>query len=166
MTAPHPMVETWRGPLPESLHAGHAVICDGSGQTVAAWGNPDAIIYPRSSAKMMQALPMVEAGVRLSSERLALACASHEGADSHVAHVRAWLDDLDLADNDLLCGTEASRDRKLRMQHDPRRRSALPDAQPMLGQACGLFAFQPPSGQRRELCRPGPSRAESRARCP
>ncbi|HSF92413.1 MAG TPA: asparaginase, partial [Paracoccaceae bacterium] len=57
-----PMVEVWRGEMIESLHTGHAVVCDPSGEILHAWGAPETIIYPRSSVKMLQALPMVESG--------------------------------------------------------------------------------------------------------
>ena len=57
-----PMVELWRGDLLESAHLGHAVICDDKGQVIESWGNPRAVIYPRSSCKMIQALPLVESG--------------------------------------------------------------------------------------------------------
>ncbi len=56
-----PVAELWRGGLPESTHLGHAVICDSRG-IVEAWGNPAAVIFPRSSCKMIQALPLVESG--------------------------------------------------------------------------------------------------------
>ena len=84
MTQPVAMTELWRGPLLESLHLGHAVICDDSGQIVQSWGDPDVTIYPRSSAKMIQGLPLITSGAAakygLNSEHLALACASHSGA--------------------------------------------------------------------------------------
>ncbi len=35
-----PMVELWRGGRVESVHSGHAVICDEAGQIVEAWGEP------------------------------------------------------------------------------------------------------------------------------
>jgi len=63
---------------------------------------------------MLQALPMVEAGVKLPPERLALACASHEGAVVHTEAVRAWLSDIGCGDGDLVCGNEAPRDRGLK----------------------------------------------------
>ncbi|MGC9417676.1 MAG: asparaginase [Rhodovulum sp.] len=110
-----PMVEVWRGGMAESRHRGHAVICDATGAVVRAWGEPDAVILPRSSVKMIQALPLVESGAAdaagLGSEELALACASHEGAPMHVARVAAWLDRLGLAEADLRCGAQPTRDR-------------------------------------------------------
>ncbi|WP_323783065.1 asparaginase [Leisingera sp.] len=110
MAKPVPMAEVWRGPLLESLHLGHAVICDASGQVVRSWGDPDAVIYPRSSAKMIQALPLITSGAAarygLTSEQLALACASHNGAHIHTVRVNSWLDQLGLGDDDFRCGPQ------------------------------------------------------------
>lgn len=115
MAEPVPMVDVWRGGMVESRHRGHAAICDASGQLVAAWGDPQAVILPRSSCKMVQALPLVESGAAdaaaLGSEELALACASHEGAPLHVTRVARWLDRLGLSEADLRCGPQPSRDR-------------------------------------------------------
>ncbi|NSX54230.1 asparaginase [Parasulfitobacter algicola] len=115
MTHPAPLVDIWRGDLLESQHTGHAVICDDTGQIVDAWGDPDAVIFPRSSCKMVQALPLIESGAAdafgLSDEHLALACASHQGAAIHTDRVSRWLDDLDLGDADLRCGPQAPADR-------------------------------------------------------
>lgn len=110
MTNPVPMAEIWRGPLLESLHLGHAVVCDDSGQIVRSWGNPDAVVYPRSSSKMIQALPLITSGAAekfgLTSEQLALACASHNGAQIHTSRVNAWLSQLGLTDTDFRCGPQ------------------------------------------------------------
>lgn len=114
MTAPVPLVEIWRGPLLESLHLGHAVICDSGGGIVQAWGDPDALIYPRSSCKMLQALPLITSGAAdrygLTPEQMALACASHSGAESHTSRVIAWLEQLGLSDSDFRCGPQEPSD--------------------------------------------------------
>ncbi len=39
MTQPVPLAEIWRGEFLESVHLGHAVICNGAGEIVQAWGN-------------------------------------------------------------------------------------------------------------------------------
>ncbi|WP_425051893.1 asparaginase [Psychromarinibacter sp. S121] len=108
------LVEVWRGELLESSHLGHAVVCDSTGAIVEAWGDPDRIIYPRSSAKMIQGLPLVESGAAdaagLTTEHLALACASHQGAPEHTERVERWLSDLGMTDADLRCGEEFPRD--------------------------------------------------------
>ena len=113
-----PMVELWRGGMLESSHMGHAVICDASGGIVQAWGDPAAVIFPRSSCKMLQALPLIESGaadaVGLTPEQLALACASHMGAAVHTDMVTRWLADLGLAESDLRCGPQEPDDRAAR----------------------------------------------------
>lgn len=112
------LVEVTRGDLVESVHFGHAVVADASGDIVAAWGDPAALIYPRSSCKMLQALPLVESGAasahRLNTTHLALACASHQGAAMHSDGVAAWLADLGLAEADLRCGPQMPDDRQAR----------------------------------------------------
>jgi len=122
-----PVLEVWRGDLLEGTHLGHAVICDASG-VVEAWGNPQAVIYPRSSAKMIQALPLIETGAAdargLSQAHLALACASHRGGQVHVDLAGRWIADLGLAESDLRCGAHepgdlTERDRLIRAGEKP-----------------------------------------------
>ncbi|MEJ8561841.1 asparaginase [Yoonia sp. GPGPB17] len=116
MANPVDLVEVWRGDLLECIHQGHAVACDDTGQIVESWGDPTALIYPRSSAKMIQALPLLEsgAGAGLTDEQLALACASHQGAAIHTDRVKAWLDDLGLSDDAFRCGPQMPDDRDAR----------------------------------------------------
>ena len=108
------LVEAWRGGRLESRHRGHAVICDAGGTIRAAWGDPGSIVFPRSSCKMVQALPLAESGAELTPEQLALACASHHGARIHTARVDRWMGDLGLTDDAFRCGPEAPRDRETR----------------------------------------------------
>jgi len=114
MPNPHPMTELWRGGMLESTHLGHAVICDSTG-VVEVWGDPAAIIFPRSSCKMIQALPLIETGaadaVGLTDAHLAFACASHQGEARHVKLAGDWLTTLGLAEPDLRCGAHEPYDR-------------------------------------------------------
>lgn len=114
MVAAVPMVELWRGGRLESSHMGHAVICDANG-IVESWGDPSAVIYPRSSCKMLQALPLLESGAAnafgLTDAQVALSCASHQGAALHTGMVAKWLADLGLAEADLRCGSHEPYDR-------------------------------------------------------
>jgi len=116
MSSAVPMAEIYRGDFLESVHYGHAVIAHASGEVIEALGDPDQVMLPRSSIKMMQALPLLESGAGdgLSEERLALACASHSGEARHVERVSRWLGDLGLDEHALCCGPQASRDRELR----------------------------------------------------
>lgn len=107
------LIELWRGGQRESLHCGDAVVCDTKG-VVEAWGRPGQIVFPRSSCKMIQALPLIESGAAdaagLTDRQLALACASHSGARMHVDAVGQWLHGLGLGEPDLRCGCHMPRD--------------------------------------------------------
>ena len=109
------LCEIWRGDFMESRHMGHAVVCGPDGEVVEAWGDPDKVVLPRSSAKMIQGLGLVESGAAdaagLTPEHLALACASHEGAAIHTDPVTRWLSELGLGDGDLRCGPQMPNDR-------------------------------------------------------
>ena len=110
-----PMVELWRGGLLESAHVGHAVICDEHGAIVESWGNPAEVIFPRSSCKMIQALPLIESGAAdaagLTEPHIAFACASHWGSALHTTLARTWLEGLGLSESDLRCGSHEPTDR-------------------------------------------------------
>jgi len=109
-----PMVELWRGGLLESTHLGHAVICR-EGEIVEAWGQPETVIFPRSSCKMVQALPLVESGAAdafgLTQAQLALSCASHQGARLHAGMAEDWLRGIGLGEPDMRCGAHEPYDR-------------------------------------------------------
>lgn len=112
------MIELHRGPFVESIHSGDGVIATASGEVVASWGNPEAVVLPRSSVKMIQAVPLLESGAAerfgVSDEELALACASHQGAEIHTRRVAAWLERVGYGEADLLCGAQPPRDRPAR----------------------------------------------------
>ena len=122
-----PVAELWRGGVLEGVHLGHAVICDAGG-VVEACGNPQAVIFPRSSCKMVQALPLLETGAAaargLTPAHLALSCASHQGAALHVEMAGRWIADLGLGESDLRCGAHepldhAERDRLICSHEKP-----------------------------------------------
>ncbi len=142
MPSPHKMVELWRGGLLESAHSGHAVIW-GPGGIEAAWGDPDTVIFPRSSCKMIQALPLVETGAAdalgLTEAHLAFACASHQGEGRHVRMAEDWLAAIGLSEPDLRCGAHEPYDR------DERNRLIKTDSTPCQlhnncsGKHCGFL---------------------------
>lgn len=112
------LAEVWRGDMVESVHYGHAVVTDARGAVLAEWGDPGTLIYPRSSCKMIQALPLLESGAAkaagLGPEHLALACASHQGAAIHTERVTDWLATLGLGEADLRCGPQIPNDKTAR----------------------------------------------------
>lgn len=108
MPDPVCLVEVTRGPLVESRHYGHAVVADRRGAVVAAWGDANAVVYPRSAIKALQALAIVESGAAdryaVSPEELAVAMASHHSEHRHHLVVKGWLDRLGLPVSALACG--------------------------------------------------------------
>ena len=96
-----PLARVRRGDLVESVHLGHLVALSPSGDRVLEVGDPDAVMFPRSALKPLQAVAMVRCGLELDGELLALASASHSGEDGHQDGVRrilagAGLDDAAL----------------------------------------------------------------------
>jgi L-asparaginase II len=86
-----PVAVATRSGMDESVHHGAAVVLAADGSIVWSVGDPDVAIYPRSSNKPMQADAMLRLGLELTSEQLALACASHDGTPRHVDVVRTTL---------------------------------------------------------------------------
>lgn len=96
-----PVAITDRSGFDESRHHGVVVAIDRDGEVVTRIGDIDAAIYPRSSNKPMQADAMVRLGWAPTSEQLALACASHDGTDRHVAVALSTLTDAGLTESAL-----------------------------------------------------------------
>jgi L-asparaginase II len=61
-----------RGGITESLHLGHLIVLNADGSTYLSKGSPELPIYPRSAVKSIQASAMLKAGLRVSSEELAI----------------------------------------------------------------------------------------------
>jgi L-asparaginase II len=105
------LVETWRGDVVENRHRGAIAVCDARGRLLHSWGNVDALVYPRSSIKLLQALPLVESGAadhyRLDAAELALACSSHGAEPRHTDTVERWLERIELDVEALECGPHA-----------------------------------------------------------
>jgi L-asparaginase II len=96
-----PIARVVRSGWTESVHTGHAVLVDPDGAVTAAWGSPAEPCLPRSCNKPLQAAGMLEAGLDLDGEHLALASASHSGEPRHLDGVRAMLADGGLTEADL-----------------------------------------------------------------
>ena len=91
MSSPVVVAEIVRSGFVEGHHYGSVVALDASGEvawSVGAVGDP---MLPRSCSKPIQALAMVELGLDLPADLLALACASHSGEPFHVDGVRRIL---------------------------------------------------------------------------
>lgn len=96
-----PLAVVVRGGVVESVHAGHLVVLRPDGSVLTSVGDPDATIWARSSLKPLQAAAMLDAGLSVDDEGLALACASHSGTAEHLAVVRRVLAGAGLSEADL-----------------------------------------------------------------
>ncbi len=94
-----------RGDVVESTHLVHAVAVR-DGAVVAEAGEPDRIAYLRSSAKPLQALPLVRARADLTTEEIAIASASHLASPEQLAAVRSLLAKAPAGEDELECGPE------------------------------------------------------------
>lgn len=103
-----PLAAVRRGALVESFHRGRIAFCDPRGNVLDSFGDPDGYVYARSSAKPFQALPLVFSGAAddfgLTDEELAVACASHNAEEPHLAAVRSLLGKAGLTEEDLQNG--------------------------------------------------------------
>ena len=91
MASPVVIAEIVRSGFVEGHHYGSWVVLNRDGSVLAAAGDVDSPMLPRSCNKPIQALGMLEAGLSLEGELLALACASHSGERFHVDGVRRIL---------------------------------------------------------------------------
>ena len=103
-----PLVEVRRGSITESRHRGHVVAIEPDGNIVAALGAPYNVTFLRSSAKPLQALPLLTSGAAerfgFTDEEVALACASHNGEPIHTRVAASMLEKMGLGPEALHCG--------------------------------------------------------------
>jgi L-asparaginase II len=85
------LAEVLRSGFREGLHRGSVVGLVADGRVVLRAGQPEAPMFPRSASKPLQAAAMLELGLDLDGELLALAAASHSGEPFHLDGVRRIL---------------------------------------------------------------------------
>src|SRR5215813_11179245 len=102
------LVELTRGAGLESVHRGALVLARANGEVLAAVGDVDRPIFPRSAVKPLQALPLLESGAAdrygFGDQEIALACASHGGEPAHVEVANRMLARAGLDSGALECG--------------------------------------------------------------
>ncbi len=97
------LVEVVRSGLVESRHRGCVVGIGPTGAVLTSHGDVRTPVFPRSASKPLQAAAMVHAGLDLPSDLLAVAAASHSGADAHIDAVRRILAGAGLPESALRC---------------------------------------------------------------
>ncbi len=97
------LVEVERNGVVESVHTGHVVVLDPAGRIRFAAGDPEQVVFARSSLKPLQAVGMLTAGVELGPAETALAASSHSGSDRHRLLIAQALRAGGLSEDDLAC---------------------------------------------------------------
>jgi L-asparaginase II len=97
-----------RGPVVEALHRVHAVAVEG-GRVVAAAGDPGLVAFFRSSAKPIQALPLARERTDVTTQELAIACASHRAEPAQLAAAASLLAKAPATEDDIECGPQEGR---------------------------------------------------------
>ncbi len=90
------VVEVVRSGFVESRHEVRMLALDAEGRPVEVHGGVHVPASPRSAMKPLQALAMLQNGLEVEGELLALACASHAGEPFHVEGVRKILSEAGL----------------------------------------------------------------------
>lgn len=102
------VVNVTRGSIVESTHRGRIAVVDVTGAVKMRTGDIASPVYPRSSVKILQALPLVETGAAdaagFNDEELSLACSSHGGEVRHAETAARMLAKIGLSVDDLECG--------------------------------------------------------------
>jgi len=102
------VIDATRGDVVEARHRVHAAAVR-DGRIVEACGNPALVTFFRSSAKPLQALPVIRAWPELDDAEIAIACASHLHRPEQLDPVRSLLAKAHATEDDLECGAEPMR---------------------------------------------------------
>lgn len=95
------LAEVIRHGIVESVHHGAMVLLDADGAITFAAGAPTVRVLPRSAWKPVQATALLQCGLQVPGDQLAVVCSSHSGRPEHVHRVEAILDGIGLSVADL-----------------------------------------------------------------
>lgn len=103
------IAKKYHGEIVDLHHYGHIAVTDVDGNILWKLGDPNRVTYSRSSAKPMQAIPLVESGAideyGITEKELAVICASHSAEAFHTEAVLSILEKAGLDESYLQCGT-------------------------------------------------------------
>jgi L-asparaginase II len=108
------LLESWRGGICESRHYGSIAVMKPTGQVYATVGDASSVTFMRSTAKPLQALPLILEGAdrefQFTDPEIAIITASHNGEGLHARCVAAILKKIGLNKAHLHCGLHAPMD--------------------------------------------------------
>jgi L-asparaginase II len=140
-----PFIEVTRGGRVESVHEVAAFATDAQGRIVLEFGNVDAPVYLRSSAKPFIAATGIIAGVPerfgFDQRELAVTAASHSGEPFHIDAVRSILRKAGLDESALQCGADYPYDAQARAALELRGIPPAPVYHNCSGKHAGILAL-------------------------
>lgn len=97
-----------RGQEIESVHKAKYLVKDSKKIIALSTNNENDLVYPRSSIKIFQAVPLVISNAskkyQLNDKILAISCSSHCGENFHIKILQEWINKIKLPIKSLLCG--------------------------------------------------------------
>lgn len=124
------LIQEFRGGFLECVHRGHICVVDEHGRVIQHVGNPDYRVFTRSSAKPIQAIAGIKAGIierfDLTEAEIAVMTASHRGAHNHVQALESIMEKTGIGEEHMICAPSLpldrpSREQLLREGGEPRR---------------------------------------------
>lgn len=101
-----------RNGVVESVHRGDVVEVDVAGRMLRVLGDPDRVVYLRSTVKPLGLVSLLRAGGQqefdLTSDELAVMASSHSGEDLHVRTIQALYRRVGISQSLLACGAEGA----------------------------------------------------------
>lgn len=102
------LLKTTRGNFDDLYTFGTIAVVNSQGKLLHSWGNVEEIAFPRSSAKLIQALSPLTLGAKevfdLTEKEISMLCASHSGENFHIETVQKMLEKMGLDESYLKCG--------------------------------------------------------------
>lgn len=121
------LVKEYRADIMECAHSGHICIVNEEGKVKAYAGDPQYVTFTRSSAKPLQAIPAIRAGLadryHLTDQEVAIMTASHRGEHAHQETLISLVKKSGIGESKLVCASsypldEEARDSMIRIGSD------------------------------------------------
>ena len=110
---PKLLLKITRGNNIETLHNGWICVLDRNKRVIYKKGNINDYNFLRSTAKPIQAIPLIENNIKVTQKELAIICASHSGSERHISILKGLLKKFNLSLSDLQCGIYKPLDEKV-----------------------------------------------------
>lgn len=101
------LVEEYRGELLECIHRGHICGVSDTGEVKYYAGDTDFVAYMRSSAKPIQAIPLVRRGLEktygFTNKEITVLTGSHRAESFHVEAIESIMEKIGVEEEALIC---------------------------------------------------------------